>query len=793
MSNAHVTPEFSVDDEVNASARLEPVRANKLPSWYIAYLALAVLNLVAVSLSLGLNFYQGQLLQEAGSTYQVYAQLLDELSDAGAPVIAANAPTSKVFVSHDVDAETAHLEFAAREFEKRFAQLQRHMTERLSAREQALLAEQLPNVERDWQALYEQSEQALASFGKGKLAEAGAHASARTDHFNLLAGHLLAMSKVIRTAQLEILAAQQSRAERQQRVNEWLVFGAAFVTVAVFFHAQRVRRATQRERADRERLIEELAHARDQAQHAARIKSQFLANMSHEIRTPMNGVIGMLDALTATRLSLDQAKLLRTANVSADLLLSVIDDVLDFSKIEAGMLVIESRPVNLPEIINHVQSLYGVRAAEKLLTLRCELPSQPLPRVSTDTTRMTQLLSNLVSNAIKFTLAGEVIIKVEVLAEDDATIRLKFAVRDSGIGLAADVQARLFAPFMQADDSTSRRFGGTGLGLAICKQLTTLLDRETGEIGVASTPGSGSTFFFNLRLGKVIGGQEINDASDIHSGLASGPMQFKGHVLIAEDNETNQQVINAMLLKLGLRTALAGNGREAVEAVQCDRFDMILMDYHMPELDGCDASLAIRQYEHAQNLQRTPIVAVTASVLSDDKQRCLGSGMDDFLAKPIRQKNLSAMLEKWLPASACLGPIQPESLSIESSHQAWTDLPTDIFDLEQLLEMRGIAGDSFDELIAQFHNSATEGIASMSDAVECRDAAVLRRAAHKLKGAAATLGAKTVAERCHALEISGMEQRIDDATEQLRELKKQYQDVRRFMTACMQVKTAPAA
>jgi CheY-like chemotaxis protein/HPt (histidine-containing phosphotransfer) domain-containing protein len=268
--------------------------------------------------------------------------------------------------------------------------------------------------------------------------------------------------------------------------------------------------------------------------------------------------------------------------------------------------------------------------------------------------------------------------------------------------------------------------------------------------------------------------------------------KFSGRVLIAEDNETNRQVMITMLRNLGLQSAVAVNGNEAIAAVQRERFDLILMDYHMPELDGCDATIGIRICERDRAQARTPIVAVTASVLAEDRDKCLASGMDDFMAKPVRQRTLVGMLEKWLPPEARRAAHQ-SSLSSELVEPTWTTLPAELFDSEQLLEMRSIAGDSFDDLIAQFHGSAMDGLASIRNAIESGDAVAVKRAAHKLKGAAATLGAKVVAARCHALEVIGKEQRLEAAAEQLHCLEQEYLEVRRYMEACAQCKAAPAA
>jgi CheY-like chemotaxis protein/HPt (histidine-containing phosphotransfer) domain-containing protein len=339
----------------------------------------------------------------------------------------------------------------------------------------------------------------------------------------------------------------------------------------------------------------------------------------------------------------------------------------------------------------------------------------------------------------------------------------------------------LFTPFTQADSSTSRRFGGTGLGLAICRQLVGLLDPMHGDIGVTSVEGKGSEFYFSMRMDLARDDERVTAVRTAEQN-STQRRTFTGRVLVAEDNDTNQQVALHMLRNFGIEPELANNGREAVAAVRRARFDLILMDYHMPELDGCGATVEIREHEHAQKLPRTPIVAVTASVLSDDKERCARAGMDDFLAKPIRQQTLAAMLSKWLPQQPSLEATCAQSESCALPLLRTDDeLPGALFDVAQLLEMRAISGDEFAALIERFHANVHQGVHALRAAFEAHDAVALQSAAHKLKGSAATLGAKEIAVRCLDLELLGRSGSVTGATAMIDGLVQSYLQAKPYL------------
>lgn len=391
----------------------------------------------------------------------------------------------------------------------------------------------------------------------------------------------------------------------------------------------------------------QLEEARDKAERAARVKSDFLAVMSHEIRTPLNAVIGMSDLIMETDLDDEQKEYVRTIKIGGENLLSIINDVLDYSKLESGKVEMEEDTFHMPGLVREVFDLFTHEAAEKNLRIAWHVDSRVPGQVTTDKARLRQVLLNLVGNAVKFTDEGTVELNVQPCGVEGDKHCIRFAVRDSGIGIPEEKQEELFHSFSQVDCSRTRSHGGTGLGLAICKNIVEMMD---GEIGVESRNGEGSTFWFTI-LVEAVEAEGASETADVSDGAdyryqKSGPGDSP-NILVVEDNQINQLVTLKVLEKMGYNADVASDGREGLEAAREKRYDLILMDLQMPEMDGFESTNRIRTMLNGESGQ-TVIVAMTADAQPNIRDECLRSGMDDYLSKPVQMKDLKRTLDKWI-------------------------------------------------------------------------------------------------------------------------------------------------
>ena len=494
-----------------------------------------------------------------------------------------------------------------------------------------------------------------------------------------------------------------------------------------------------------------------EAERASQAKSEFLANMSHEIRTPMNGVLGMLELLTRASLSPEQSHLAQSARHSAESLLDIINDILDFSKIEAGKLAVHHGSVDLRSIVAEVRETFETRAREKGLELHCAIHDAVPPGLRGDGVRIRQVLLNLVGNAVKFTRQGSVTLRVGMEREEAEQVGLAFEVQDTGIGITPGDQAKLFQSFQQGDQSSTKTVGGTGLGLAISKKLVELMG---GEIGLRSAVGMGSTFWFRLPLAKgpVTG-------SEAGSPAGSTSVRQGVRVLLVEDNQVNREIAQAFLQELGAGVATANNGAEALEAVALERFDLVFMDCMMPEMDGYEATALIRRGEAEAGGPRLPIIALTASATTEERERCLAIGMDGFVSKPMRPHDLAEVLHRYFP-----GEGDPVAGVEDVAAARLEGFRLEPGALETLRKVRVNGTTLLQRAVSSYLEFAPGILGELTTRGESGDLAGLHRVVHSLKSSSAMLGANRLSELCRALEADAAAGTLGSAPGRVREI-----------------------
>jgi len=570
---------------------------------------------------------------------------------------------------------------------------------------------------------------------------------------------------------------------------------------ATLEHLVRERTASlAKSEANARRRNVELAEARDQARAASEAKSQFLANMSHEIRTPMNGVMGIASLLKRTRLDATQQEYVETMHQSGLSLLRIINEILDFSKIEAGKISLDNADFSVRSVIEDVLQLFSAEAARKNLEFGVSVDDEVPDCLHGDPVRLGQILSNLVSNAIKFTDQGAITLKCRSDANStvqDQRISLRFEISDTGIGIDVDDQRRLFEKFSQADPSSTRRHGGTGLGLAISRELTFLMN---GEIGVESRVGEGSTFWFTATFlpGDDAATGEWIDVAGARSGFGTGWDSTGGGqrdwshvdkpVLVVDDNEINLLVAQRMLEALGFTVELATNGGDAVAASAQSEFAAILIDSQMPGMDGNEATRLIREAEGPGT--RTPIIALTANAMVPDREKAFSAGVDDYLSKPVFLEDLEAVFARLLPALN-VSDIRPadsksEPKVISADLRPVSAVPDSAFAESIVSELSGLGPadgpNLFAELAGKFQVHMPDWLDELQAAASAGDMERVRRLAHKLLGLCRQIGATRMAGICDALEADNGDYEPDLLRREVDTLRREFLRASRELT-----------
>lgn len=642
---------FAKDTERDSKPTAPPTAPR--PRWYLLYFVLAALDVVTVLASLMINQQMMQIYLDAVDVNREWSVRHGKYIELGQLASAVNAPGNDVFDSQDVAAESLRMRAALQKFDEQFAEARADVRGNVGAEHAPRLLADFEAIRLAMREMVDEANQIFGYFAKGEGKLAGQRMATMDRKF---AGVNRSLSRLARNAWSiqSLYLDRQIEAAHVIKQLQYLIVGLVILMIlGALYYGSRIYRAVLLADAERAANFDAVTQARAAADAASEAKSRFLANMSHEIRTPLNTVFLTLDMLKDSALGDEQRHYLAMAKSSSQSLRRLIDDLLDLSKIEAGKLDLSMVPFALAPFVQQLCAPFASRAAAKGIRFSAKL-SPDLPQVAVgDALRIGQIVGNLLDNAIKFTHAGSVELVVErrqgLPAEagvhEARRVALRFSVSDTGIGLTPEQQTLVFEDFVQADASTTRRYGGTGLGLSIARRLAVLMG---GQLGLESHARGGSTFWFEIALPAG----DLTPLGKATPGSVTGTAySLAGHrILIVEDAADSRAIMAAMLRELGATVDEAGDGLQAVAAAEGRRFDLILMDIAMPGIDGFEATRRIRASEVGR--QEVPIVGLTAHAMDGVLEKCLDAGMDDYLAKPATRDQIVIVLRRWLPAAA---------------------------------------------------------------------------------------------------------------------------------------------
>lgn len=765
----------------------------RTPRWHYVYYILAAFDICTVGISLKLNNSLVNSYAEAASINATWSHRQQNILELGNIAVAMSAPGNDVFISRDAAKEKEKFHQLAMDFKNNF--------DEIAAENKSLLEENpadagLLSIQHNLHRIEQSVAEVHVTVGKVFLFFADKNEKKAAEYMAAMDQNFASTANAVSKLVLDVsaiqdrLSAQQLEEAKRLKKVEYLIFALVmFMVGAATFYGRRIAarvkaeellkletaKELQQHRDHLQKMVEEqtkdIVAQKDRAEKANQAKSDFLANMTHELRTPLNSIIGMTNLLLERRHGEEERNMLDIVHQSSGLLLEIVNDLLDISKIEAGEVELEHIGFDFASLVGRTLSVVQHAADHKNLKLTSNVADK-LPYLLGDPTRVGQIITNLVSNAIKYTDHGTITVHVSHVVLPDDRMELRCRVTDTGIGIPEDKIGQMFQKFMQVDASNTRRYGGTGLGLAITRQL---VEQMGGAIGVESRIGAGSTFWFTIPFATT---QTLE--KDMRASLRKVRAESTGtippseaKILIAEDHPLNQAYVKLLMAKYGfIDFDLYENGRDALAAITQKTYDVVLMDCFMPELNGFDTTRQVRERERGTG-RHLPIVAMTANAMLGDEQKCFAAGMDDYVAKPIVEAEFVDALSRWIKFDRnVMQPQKKEAISTASS---------EVIDLSIMKTFSGGDPQIENQLVGMFIAQTDINFTKLEAGCHKADCTEWVEAAHSLKGGAGGMGAemlRSAAEKAQMMENATIEER----TAVLTQLRSYYQEVKEYLS-----------